>query len=45
VNIYLCGVLLLALSTLIASQQSAVPAEEELHHHLVLKNDSVWFCG
>jgi quercetin dioxygenase-like cupin family protein len=41
VNIYLCGALALVLSTLVASQQSAVPAEEEPHHHLVLKNDSV----
>jgi len=41
VNIYLCGVLMLVLSTLVASQQSPVPAEQEPHHHLVLKNDSV----
>jgi quercetin dioxygenase-like cupin family protein len=41
VNIYLCGALALVLSTLVASQQSPVPAEEEPHHHLVLKNDSV----
>ena len=40
-NIYLCGVLMLALSTLVASQQSPVPAEEEPHHRLLLKNDSV----
>ena len=32
---------MLVLSTLVASQQSSVPAEEEPHHHLVLKNDSV----
>ncbi len=32
---------MLVLSTLVASQQSPVPAEEEPHHHLVLKNDSV----
>ena len=40
-NIYLCGALPLVLSTLVASQQSPVPAEEEPHHHLVLKNESV----
>ena len=45
-NIYLCGTFALALSTLVASQQSSVPVkpvsvEEEPHHHLVLKNDSV----
>jgi beta-alanine degradation protein BauB len=46
VNIYLCGALTLVLSVLVASQQSSVPVkpvpvEEEPHHHLVLKNDSV----
>jgi quercetin dioxygenase-like cupin family protein len=41
VNIYLCGALMLVLSTLVASQRSPVPAEQEPHHHLVLKNDSV----
>jgi len=41
VNIYLCGALALVLSTLVAAQQSPVPAEEEPHHHLLLKNDSV----
>ena len=40
-NIYLCGALMLVLSTLVASQRSPVPAEEEPHHHLGLKNDSV----
>ncbi len=45
-NVYLCGALALALSTLVVSQQSSVPVkpvpvEEEPHHHLVLKNDSV----
>ena len=40
-NIYLWGVLMLASSTLVASPQSPVPAEEEPHHRLVLKNDSV----
>ena len=36
---------MLALSTLVAAQQAGVPvdvaAEDEPHHHLVLKNDSV----
>jgi quercetin dioxygenase-like cupin family protein len=41
VKIYLCGALVVVLSTLIAAQQAPVPAEEEPHHHLVLKNDSV----
>jgi beta-alanine degradation protein BauB len=46
VNIYLCGALALVLSTLVAAQQSSVPVktvpvEEEPHHHLVLKNESV----
>jgi len=46
VNVYWCGALTLVLSTLVASQQSSVPAkpvpaEEEPHHHPVLKNDSV----
>ena len=40
-NIYLCGALVFVLSSLIAAQQSPVPVEEEPHHHLVLKNDSV----
>jgi quercetin dioxygenase-like cupin family protein len=29
------------LSTLVSAQQSPVPVEEEPHHHLVLKNESV----
>ena len=29
------------LSTLVAAQQSPVPVEDEPHHHIVLKNDSV----
>jgi quercetin dioxygenase-like cupin family protein len=41
VNVYLCGALALVSSTLAAAQQSPVPVEEEPHHHLVLKNDSV----
>ena len=40
-NIYLCGAAVLVLSTLVASQQSPVPVEEEPHHSLILKNDSV----
>ncbi len=45
-NIYLFGPLALVLSTLAAAQQSSapvkpVPVEEEPHHHVVLKNDSV----
>lgn len=40
-NIYLCGALALVLSNLLAAQQSPVAVEEEPHHHLVLKNDSV----
>ena len=44
-NIYLCGALVLVLSTLVAAQSSVpvkpVPVEEEPHHHVVLKNDSV----
>ncbi len=32
---------MLLLSNLAAGQQSPVPVEEEPHHHLVLKNDSV----
>lgn len=40
-NIYFCGALALVLSGFLAAQQSPVPVEEEPHHHLVLKNDSV----
>ena len=44
-NIYLCGALALVLSTLVAAQSSLpvkpVPVEEEPHHHVVLKNDSI----
>jgi quercetin dioxygenase-like cupin family protein len=36
-----CGVLVFMLSTLVTAQQSPVPVEEEPHHHLVLKNESV----
>jgi len=40
-KIYLCGALVLVLSNLVAAQQSPVPLEEEPHHHLLLKNESV----
>ena len=45
-NIFWCGALTIVLSTLVASQQSSFPVkpvavEEEPHHHVVLKNDSV----
>ncbi|MBZ5663420.1 MAG: hypothetical protein LAO30_02345 [Acidobacteriia bacterium] len=40
-KILLCGALVFVLSNLIAAQQSPVPVEEEPHHHVVLKNDSV----
>ena len=33
--------LVLVLSSLVTAQQSPVPVEEEPHHHLVLRNDSV----
>ena len=36
-----CGALVFMLSTLVTAQQSPVPVEEEPHHHLVLKNESV----
>jgi len=41
VNIYWWGVLVLVVSVLVGAQQSPVPVEQEPHHHLVLKNDSV----
>jgi quercetin dioxygenase-like cupin family protein len=46
VDIYLCGALTLVVSALVASGRPSVPVkpvpvEEEPHHHLVLKNDSV----
>jgi quercetin dioxygenase-like cupin family protein len=41
VNIFLCGALVCVLSGFLAAQQSPVPVEEEPHHHLVLKNDSI----
>ncbi len=40
-KICLCGALLFILSTLVPAQPSPVPLEEEPHHHLVLKNESV----
>jgi len=36
-----CGALVLMLVTLGAAQQSPVPVEEEPHHHLLFKNESV----
>jgi quercetin dioxygenase-like cupin family protein len=41
VNIFLCGALACVLSGFLAAQQSPDPVEEEPHHHLVLKNDSI----
>jgi quercetin dioxygenase-like cupin family protein len=41
VNIYFCGALVFVLSGLIAAQQKPVPVEDEPHHHILLKNDSV----
>lgn len=38
---YCYGALVLLLSNLAVAQQSPVPVEEEPHHHVVLKNDSV----
>ena len=40
-NIFLCGALALVFCNLSAAQQSPVPVEEEPHHQLVLRNDSV----
>lgn len=40
-NILSCGALILLLSILVASQQAPVRVEDEPHHHVVLKNDSV----
>ncbi len=40
-KICLCAALVLLLSTLTTAQQAPVPVEEDPHHHLVLKNDSV----
>jgi quercetin dioxygenase-like cupin family protein len=41
VKIYVCGTLAFVLSGIVAAQQSPVPVEEEPHHHVLLKNDSV----
>jgi len=41
VKIWLYGALLFMMSTFVASQPSPVAVEDEPHHHLVLKNDSV----
>ncbi len=40
-KICLCGALVFMLSTFVASQPPPVAVEDEPHHHLVLKNDSV----
>jgi len=40
VKIYLCGAFALALSNIVAAQLP-VPLEEEPHHHLLLKNESI----
>jgi quercetin dioxygenase-like cupin family protein len=40
-KIFFCGALVLMLASVIAAQQAPIPVEEEPHHHLVLKNDSV----
>jgi quercetin dioxygenase-like cupin family protein len=40
-TISLCGALVLVLSILVAAQPSPVPVEEEPHHHVLLKNESV----
>lgn len=40
-NICLCGAFALLLFTLVIAQPSPVPVEQEPHHHLVLKNDSI----
>jgi len=37
----LCGALVFMLSTFVTAQLSPVPVEEEPHHHLLLKNESV----
>jgi quercetin dioxygenase-like cupin family protein len=34
-------VIMIAFSTIVAAEQQPVPVEQEPHHHLVLKNDSV----
>jgi quercetin dioxygenase-like cupin family protein len=40
-TISLCGASVLVLSILVAAQPSPVPVEEEPHHHVLLKNESV----
>lgn len=40
-KMYLGGALVLVLSTVMPAQQSPVSLEEEPHHHLLLKNESV----
>jgi quercetin dioxygenase-like cupin family protein len=41
VKIYLCEVVVLMLSCLVGAQPTAIPVEDEPHHHLLLKNESV----
>lgn len=40
-KIYFCAALVLSLAGVALCQQTPVPVEQEPHHHLVLKNDSV----
>lgn len=40
-KIYFCGAFVLGLAVIAVSQEAAVPVQEEPHHHVVLKNDSV----
>jgi quercetin dioxygenase-like cupin family protein len=40
-KICLCGALALALAGVASAQQAPMPVEQEPHHHVVLKNDSV----
>jgi quercetin dioxygenase-like cupin family protein len=41
VKIDLCGTLIVVLSSLVLAQPSPVPVEEEPHHHVLLRNESV----
>jgi quercetin dioxygenase-like cupin family protein len=40
-KIYFCGAVVLAFAVWAGAQQAPVPVEQEPHHHVVLKNDSV----
>jgi len=40
-KICFCGVVVLAFAGWAGAQQAPVPVEQEPHHHVVLKNDSV----